>query len=177
MRALRSLRYRTLMVVVAVVVLPLFWVWVAGTFESSGAPLRRLLTAAATEAVSTDGDLDEVARRYGVWMRIVAPDGAITHHDHAPRGTVLEPVADPFYGPGGQPDLRDVDGQLPPLVERPEVIAATATPEARCGVVQRACCWCAPPPRSPPTVGSSTSRGDPRGWSDPCTKSGSSSPR
>ncbi len=136
----RSLRYRALVVVVAVVVLPLVWVWVAGTFESgSVVALRALLSSASADAAAAllEGrDLDPVARAHHVRLRVVERDGAVDiDRNHAEGRTVLEPVADPFYGPDGAPDLDAWDAEQPPLAQRPEVLAAAAEAAPTCEVV------------------------------------------
>ncbi len=138
----RSLRYRALVVVVAVVVLPVVWVWVAGMYESgSQGNLRTTLYEAATLAADTldaGGDLDAIADRYRVWIRVLDADGRHAGTwDHAVPMNWLEPMADPFYGPDGMPNMADSDADLPPLLEREEVKAATEEPAAKCRVVER----------------------------------------
>ncbi len=139
---LRSLRYRLLLVVVLVVVLPLAWVWTAGTLETGSIRgLRTDLQDAAVTAVgawSAGGDLEGVARRYGVRLRVLAPDGAVVaDHDHSAALRVLEPVTDPFYGPGGGPDLRSLDAALPPVTARPESAGAPGEVLTRCEIADR----------------------------------------
>ena len=137
-----SLRYRTLMVVTCIVVLPLAWVWVAGSFEpESMRAMRRGLHDAATAsgaALLEGADLSDVARRRHVWLRVIRADGVVLHdHDYSKRVTVLEPVAEPFYGPEGSPDLASADAELAPLTERDEVRWAGTEPAARCEVASQ----------------------------------------
>lgn len=131
----RSLRYRVLLIVVLVVVLPLAWVWTAGTFESGEIlALRQGLVDAVTEAAATPGDdraLAEVAARHAARLRVLGPDGAVlADHDHTPR-----PSAPALPVPALTPD--DPEAALPPLPARPEVVEATPGPAARCEVVER----------------------------------------
>ncbi|MCB9700137.1 MAG: hypothetical protein H6738_25335, partial [Alphaproteobacteria bacterium] len=103
----RSLRYRVLVVVVAAVVLPLVWVWVAGSF----APRQERRTQAALEQALHDAvahpdpdAMDAIARRYRVRLRTFDPSGRPgIDVDHAEPLSLLAPVADPLYGPEGAP--------------------------------------------------------------------------
>jgi signal transduction histidine kinase len=139
---LRSLRYRALLVVVLVVVLPLAWVWTAGTLETGSIrDLRRSLQEAATAAVgawSSGADLERVASRYAVRLRVVDPAGeVVADYDHTAPLRMLQPVTDPFYGPGGIPDLRAFDGGLPPVRERTEAQGAEGEVVADCEIMDR----------------------------------------
>ena len=102
----RSLRYRSLVVVVAVIVLPLFWVWAAGTLEAgTNAALERSLRRALEEgsaALEAGDALLGVAKRHQVRLRLIDADGRILEdHDHGERAPLLGPMADLFYGPRG----------------------------------------------------------------------------
>lgn len=139
---LHSLRYRLLLVVVLVVVLPLAWVWTAGTLETGAIRGLRADLEDAAVAASADwasgGDLDALAARYGVRLRVVGPDGALrADHDRTASLRVLEPVTAPFFGPGGGPDLRALDAALPPVRERPESGGAPGEARTRCELVDR----------------------------------------
>ena len=142
---LRSLRYRALLVVVAVVVSPLVWVWLAGTFETvSSLRTRSALRDAALEvagAVEAGADPEPIAARRTVRARVVDARGAVSVDlDHAEPVRLFEPVSDPFFGPEGAPDLRAYDLTLPALAERAESVAAAASPGeavARCDVMDR----------------------------------------
>lgn len=133
---LRSLRYRALLVVVLVVVLPLAWVWTAGTLETGSIrSLRRDLEAAAGVALAT-ADLEGLARRHGARVRVVEADGRVTlDADHTPGLRV--PGTDAFYGPGGAPELAAWDATLPPVHERPEAQGAPGEVVSRCAIVDR----------------------------------------
>lgn len=137
----RSLRYHALLVVVAIVVLPLVWVWSSGPLEQGIVlGLRRTLYDALSEAVHHPDEPDEltaIARHHRIRLRVVTPDGGVPHDaDHTDRPSVLRAVEDPFYGPGGAPNVTDVDASLAPLRERAEMNAATASPAARCEVIE-----------------------------------------
>jgi hypothetical protein len=131
-----------LLVVVLVVVLPLAWVWTAGTLETGSIRgLRADLQDAATTAVgawSAGGDLEVVARRHGVRLRVLDPAGAlVVDHDRSGALRVFEPVTDPFYGPGGGPDLAALDAALPALAARPESRGDPGEVLTRCEIVDR----------------------------------------
>lgn len=120
-------------VIVAVVVLPVAWVWIAGTFEFLGtAWLARDVEDALTEAIT--GDPGTVAARHRAHVRIWDADRPVADVDRSARGGWFSPMSDPFYGPEGPPDLAEHDRSLPPVLERPEVRAA---PTVICGIVER----------------------------------------
>lgn len=133
--ALSSVRQRALIIVAIVVLLPLLSVWLSGTFETGSAmALRSMLrTAAARGLAAVDGDLEAVARRSGVRLRVVRGEVVLADYDHAPN-VILEPLADPFFGPAGAPDLHTLDDRLPPLPSRQEVRDAHEKPHASCTV-------------------------------------------
>lgn len=138
----RSLRYRALVVVVAVVVLPLLWVWVAGTLEARSVRLQRealhQATAQAVAALASGEALGPVARAGRVRLRLIGADGRVLEdHDHGERASMLGPMADPFYGPQGAPALGDFDRAMPAVADREEVIGATEQPTVRCEVAER----------------------------------------
>lgn len=136
---LRSLRYRALLVVVLVVVLPLAWVWVAGTLETATIhDLRSTLEDAARAAAAAPERLDELAARHAVRLRRVDAAGAVVADaDHASPVRLLDPVTDPFYGPGGAPDLAAWDAVLPPLQERPEAAGPPGEVRTQCTILDR----------------------------------------
>ncbi len=132
----RSLRYRALAVVVLVVVLPLLWVWLTGPFEQSEMKRMRWRLHRALEAAEEPtADLARIARRQGVRLRVVDAAGqTVEDHDHSARNSLVAFFEDPFFGPDGAPELADYDTTLPPMAQRPELRAATATPTESCTV-------------------------------------------
>lgn len=132
----RSLRYRALAVVVLVVVLPLLWVWLTGPFEQSEMQRIRWRLHRALGQAAEDGDLERVARRHGVRLRVVEGTAIVSDHDHSARHPLIRFFEDPFFGPEGAPALADFDATLPPLFERSEVRRATPAATESCQVVQ-----------------------------------------
>jgi signal transduction histidine kinase len=137
----RSLRYRVLLVVVVIVVLPLVWVWMLGTFEVGDEVLQTRLLQAATEhaerALLSGRPLEQVAHEHEVHLRLLSPEGEVLLDlDETDERSMLSPFAEPFYGPSGRPRLSRVDQALPPLPERPEVVASALRPDARCEVAE-----------------------------------------
>lgn len=139
----RSLRFRALIAVVLVVALPVAWIWAAPVFEGTAdlrlrAGLRRAAEAATAEPGNPD-ELDRIAKRYRVRLRVLDPSGAITVDlDRSQPMRWLYPMQDPFYGPGGRPDLRAIDTELLPLAQRSEVADARGAGAAtHCEVAQR----------------------------------------
>lgn len=119
---LRSLRVRAFIVAVLVAVLPLVMVASASMIESGvGERLREAVVAAAIEAAASPDDLDGIAARHGVHLRIVEPDGRVRasadHHDTGAGWAVGEV----FFGPDGAPSLAAFDRELGPLGDRAEV--------------------------------------------------------
>ncbi len=124
---LRSLRVRAFIVAVLVAVLPLVMVASASMIESGvGERLREAVVAAAVEAAASPDDLDGIAARHGVHLRIVEPDGRVRasadHHDTGAGWAVGEV----FFGPDGAPSLAAFDRELGPLGDRVEVRRALA---------------------------------------------------
>ena len=130
----RSLRYRALLIVVTVVMLPLIWVWGSGFSESSEARTLKATLAEAVLAVPRSS-AEEVATSRRLRVRILAPDGTVqVDADHAEarwRAGLGSPL---LWGPGGPPSLRAMDDALGPLHLRPEVQGAGPTPDPRCAL-------------------------------------------
>jgi signal transduction histidine kinase len=136
----RSLRYRVLVLVVAVVVLPLLYVWVAGIWERSEQRYeQRSLRRASTRIVHAldRGDpLRPLARAHRVHLRVLSRDGVVlTSIDETDDVSLLAPVSEPFWGPAGRPSLRQADRAAAPLPDRPEVVASAEGPATDCAVV------------------------------------------
>lgn len=113
----RSLRYRTIGLVVVVIVLPVAWVWLTGVWEGPVVRgIRRDLEHTASEAarvLDEGGDLEQVAHEGRVWVRVLSPAGEIVAEiDRAePLRTRLMRV----------PTLAQIDAEQPPVALRPEV--------------------------------------------------------
>ncbi len=130
----RSLRYRALLIVVAVVVFPLVWVWSSGFSESSEARTLKATLAEAVLAVP-GASPEEVASSRQLRVRMVAPDGTIrVDADHAEARWQAGLGSPLLWGPDGPPSLHTMDDALGPLRLRPEVLDADVTPSPRCDV-------------------------------------------
>ncbi|MFT4621530.1 MAG: signal transduction histidine kinase [Myxococcota bacterium] len=119
--------------VVAVIVLPVVWVWSAGFDEASQVDRQALELAALALAVADAPDtLDLVASTHRARVRLLDGSQVMQDADGEPDDPWHAPVSNPFYGPEGRPDPRRVDATLPTLHTRPEVVRARAD-----GVAQR----------------------------------------
>jgi len=131
----RSLRYRALVIVVAVVVFPLIWVWSSGFSESSEARSLKAALAEAVLAIPRGEAAEEVARSRQLRVRVLTPDGEVlVDADHAEarwRAGLGSPL---LWGPSGPPRLEAMDDALGPLRLRPEVLQADVDPKPRCDV-------------------------------------------
>ena len=123
------MRLRALMVVVGVVMIPIIWVWMLELFDQSFARLRNTAKSASDEAGLTL-DFDNVAKRHGVRIRIIAIDEVIEYDiDRVRLHPWYQRVKDPFYGPEGPPDPRKFDAELELSVrDRTEIKDARANP-------------------------------------------------
>lgn len=134
----RSLRYRALVVVVAVVMVPLVTVWCSGISEDTEVRRLegRLAESVGRAAVSPPDQLASVARAEGVRLRVVDHDGQVlADHDYAEDPRWLDELRDPLvWGPGDGPRLEEHDRLRGPLGQRLSVLQATVTPTARCEV-------------------------------------------
>jgi two-component system sensor histidine kinase ChvG len=120
---LRSLRVRAFVVAVLVAVLPLVMVAGASVIESGvGDRLRVGVDAAAREAAAAPDDLDAIALRWGVRLRLVDRQGAVRaivdHHDTGAA------IGDVFFGPDGAPTLHEYDDAQGSLAQRSEIVRA-----------------------------------------------------
>lgn len=124
---LRSLRVRAFIVAVLVAVLPLLMVAAASIIESGvGDRLRSSVDAAAHEAAAAPDQLDAIALRWGVRLRVVDREGAVRAIvDHRDTGATAA-FGDVFFGPDGAPTLDEYDATLGPLATRREVMHALA---------------------------------------------------
>ncbi len=141
----RSLRFRALGAVAAVVLLPLLWVWSARLMaEPTFWNLNSRLREARTELVA-GADPAFIAEDRGVRVRILDADGAlVADHD----GLGLRPwwsrVFDPLYGAEGPPDPSAGDADLGPIADRPETVVARARGAGEhCDLVGRGLTLCA----------------------------------
>ena len=138
----RSLRYRVLVVVVAIVLVPLLVVWCSGVSEGSEvARLReRLRDVAQLAAQTAPVELEALARQEGVRLRVVDGKGMVwVDHDYAEDPRWLDEIREPFvWGPEGMPRLAAVDPSLGPLATRAEVLQAGTEPLSECRVAASA---------------------------------------
>lgn len=135
-RSTKSVRVRTLLVVLLVVFALPVSVWLSRlTNPGWAAKLRWDIAEAATAAARVIGDdqqIDAIAANERAWIRVVKRDGTPVHSsDHTNRGGASKL----FWGPEGPPTLRAFDDQLPPLIEREPVVAALAgEPSSGCAL-------------------------------------------
>ena len=134
---LRSLRVRAFLVAVMVAVLPLGIIAAASLIESGiGERMLVEVDAAAREgaaayAESDAAELDGIASRFGVRLRVVDRNGSIlAERDHHDTGASTA-IGDVFMGPDGSPTLDQLDRERGPLFDRAEIASALAGQPAR----------------------------------------------
>jgi len=122
----RSMRFRALVVVVAVVLLPLALSALAGVEEKGvGARLEATVREGVVEA-SADANsqtITEVAHQYGLRLRVLSIT-ASPEYDvdlDMERASPSDLAARLFFGDDGAPAVRAFDKSLGPLFDRPEV--------------------------------------------------------
>lgn len=127
---LDSLRAKTLAVIAVLVVAPVVFVWITSPFEDAmGGDLRSDLRRARDQAAdlaridAPHADQLEVARRFGVWTRVLrVEDKKVIESADGTSPTFRERL---LFAPDPVPTLEDWDNELqPPLPEREEVRAA-----------------------------------------------------
>jgi signal transduction histidine kinase len=127
----RSLRYRALLAVVAVLVLPIGWVWASGVTEGSGLQAQRDTLDRAVRAVAAGADPATLAEADRLRVRVVSGGRVVRDEDWSDlRG--IQDLGDPLWGPEGPPRVAAVDAALGPLADRPEVRQAGPEPAPRC---------------------------------------------
>jgi two-component system sensor histidine kinase ChvG len=86
---------------------------------------------------AVDADLDAVAQREGVRLRVVDGGGAVRRDvDHEPATSLRDRIGDLFFGREGAPTLRMWEDVAPPLPARPEIDRARrGEAPAACDVV------------------------------------------
>lgn len=149
----RSLRLRTMLVVIGVAVTPVILVWFADDADARVRErMTRNLERAAAEAAAADGARERatVALERGVWLRVLGPLDVVTLEvDAEAPSSLLDRWGEVFFGPDGAPTLRQWDERTPPLPERAEVAAARAgEPAAGCEEAdgnKLLVCWAAAP--------------------------------
>lgn len=124
---LRSLRTRAFIVAFLVAVLPLAMVAAASAIESGvGERMQTAVEAAAAEVARDPEDVEGVAARWGVHVRVIEANGVVRaradHHDRGPESA----VGDVFFGPDGAPTLAEHDATLGPVALRAESVRALA---------------------------------------------------
>jgi two-component system sensor histidine kinase ChvG len=134
---LRSLRVRSILVVLAVVLLPLVLVAITSWDEKLvGRRLEQNVREGADDAAlvlreaPTDARparLEEVARRRDVRVRVLDAEGrSLLDVDHDQGTHPLRAFGALFFGPDGAPTLDAFDATLGPVLARPEATAARA---------------------------------------------------
>ncbi len=147
----RSLRFRALVAVAAVVVVPLLWVWSArlADWPTLWAVEIRLRDARAD--LLSGAEPASVAANRGLRVRVIDPDGAVvTDVDHLDLRSWWGGLSDPLYGPEGPPDPRVGDSDLGDLATRREVVDARNLGEGEhCELTRRGLLMCAAAARLP----------------------------
>jgi signal transduction histidine kinase len=118
----RSFRLRVMVVVLLVAVLPMGVVVVSHWLDSNVQDTMRSNLAEAAEEMVALQDANGVARRHGVWIRVLDAQGNIAaeaNHEAAPLA-----LTDVFFGPDGAPTLQAADDAQGPLHARAEVVLA-----------------------------------------------------
>ncbi len=122
-----SIWRRVLLALTLVVCVPLAIVWGAGPYEGFRGQQLMANARAAAEAVANQAPLEDVARRHGVWLRVIGPVGqVVAEADHEADHSVWRRLGDVFFGPAGAPALRAWDRAQPPVGDRPAVRQARA---------------------------------------------------
>lgn len=123
---LNSLRAKTLAVVCVLTVAPVIFVWLSSPFEDAlGFQLRSELNTAAdqmSDLVRMDApevDYEQLAERFGVWVRVVDPRTGETVVDvDGTQPTLREWL---LFAPDPVPRLAEWDDTQPPLGRRSEI--------------------------------------------------------
>lgn len=130
---LDTLRAKTLAVIAVLVVAPVLFVWMTSPFEDAmGGDLRTDILRARDQAAdlarieAPQGDFLEVARRLGVWIRVLDAEGALIESVDGTSPTLRERL---LFAPDPVPRLADWDAELPPLNDREEIAQARAVGE------------------------------------------------
>lgn len=123
-----SLRANVFIMALAMLVLPQAIVAGWSLMERDiGKKLQAETTAALDEAVVNPRNLDAIAERWGVRIRLVDENGNVQVDADADRGTdVVHQIGTLFFGPDGAPTLREMDETLGPILKRDEVIRASS---------------------------------------------------
>jgi two-component system sensor histidine kinase ChvG len=119
---LRSMRVRAMAVVLAVVLMPLLLVAAAGVDERRvGARLATNVREGAEEVAQSPSDIDAIARRRDLRVRILDPAGkTIVDVDHEAGTNPLASIGALFFGDDGAPSPRAFDETLGPILDRAE---------------------------------------------------------
>ena len=128
----RSLRFRALAVVLAVVLTPLAVVWWADLMDQNAGTLMKQRIQLALEQggevlLDDPSRLEAIARRHQVWVRVLEPaqDGGWAVVSSFDYESDLGDLVDAFFFPPEQaPSLRTWDTAEPDLARRPEVVVA-----------------------------------------------------
>ncbi|HEY2516541.1 MAG TPA: histidine kinase dimerization/phospho-acceptor domain-containing protein, partial [Polyangiaceae bacterium] len=131
---IRSIRVRAMAVVVLVVLMPLGLVTLAGIDERRvGARLADDVREGAEEAARDSADLDGIARRLDLRLRVYDAQGTLVAQvDHEAGTNPLAGIGALFFGDDGAPSPHAFDDTLGPVEARPEVRAAGPLARAEC---------------------------------------------
>jgi two-component system sensor histidine kinase ChvG len=134
---LRSLRFRSLAVVVLSLLLPIGLLALLARQDRHVAESMRanlhVAARAAADALSrgADGDVDAIARRHDVRIRVLDRKGSVgLDADHEQGTRLFQRIGALMFGDDGAPTLREADEQLGPLGDRAEVRAGWAAGRA-----------------------------------------------
>lgn len=141
-RIVRSLRFRALFAVIAVVLLPMVLVWLSDWGDrASGTSMGLAVDALGADAAEAWRTLppqqatpivDRAAMLYGARVRVVTADGEVLQDvDREVRTRLHEWAGTVFFGPDGAPSVAAADAGRPPVHERVEVRQALADGVAR----------------------------------------------
>ena len=131
---IRSIRVRAMAVVVLVVLMPLGLVALAGIDERRvGARLAESVREGAEEAARNPADLDGIARRLDLRLRVFDSTGTLLAQvDHEAGTNPLAHIGALFFGDDGAPSPHAFDETVGPLFARPEVRDAGAHAHVEC---------------------------------------------
>ena len=135
----RSMRWRTFLVVALVAIAPPLVLLLASGVER-GVDDRVLQNVrAAASALAEPGALDDarlaaVARRYGVYARVLEDGAVVLAHNGEERAALTTALSAVFFAADDAPSLEEADAALGPLADRPAVRAPAVATDA-CALV------------------------------------------
>jgi hypothetical protein len=129
------MRFRAMAVVLAIVLMPLLLVALTGIEERRvGARLAEAVRDGADEAVSAPSELDAIAHRLDLRIRVLDARGrVITDVDHESGTNPLAGIGQLFFGDDGAPAPSAFDDTLGPVAARSEAQRSAAGGRPRRG--------------------------------------------